>query len=310
MRRILSLIVIVLSCTAVNCFAQAAAPTAPAPAAAPEEKAVELPEGVVATVNGEPIGEEEWLRTLKRVAGRSVLQFMIRHRVVHQAARQQGIELSEAEVQELFDRKVVEAGGAANLRTYLARVGESLEDFKARLATETLLRRMAEKSVTVSEDELRKFYLEQYGRKAEVQAIVTDSEEKAKAAIARVKSGADFGQVASEVSTDQVTAENHGYIPVPVTEGVFPKPMGGIMMTESLAKEIFALEPGEISAPFPGAGDSWYVFKLARIEPARDVEFEEVKEDVRKFASEYKIQNRAAQILQQLIASAVIKIGI
>lgn len=286
------------------CPGQASAP------AGEGETAVQLPEGVAATVNGEPVSEEKWLETLKRVAGRSVIEFMIRHKVVHQGAKKQGIELTDAELQEIFDRKVVEAGGVAELQGYLSRIGESLADFRDRLRTETLLRRMAEKGVSVSEEELKKFYLEQYGRSAEVQAIVTDSQDKAAAALAQVKSGADFGQVASSVSTDRTTAENHGYIPVPVTEGVFPKPMGGIMMTQALAEELFALKPGEMTGVIAGAGDSFYVFKMAKMRPARDVKFEDVKDDVRKAAMEYKIQTRAAQILQQLMTAADIRIGI
>ncbi len=272
--------------------------------------AIELPEGVVATVNGEPISEEEWVEALKRVAGRSVLEFMVRHKVVHQAASERGIELSEAELQTIFDRKVVEAGGVANLRSYLARIGESLEDFRARLKTETLLRKMAESGVTVSSDELRRFYLEKFGRRAEIQAIVTDSREEAERALGRVREGADFGHVASAVSIERTTAENHGYIPVPLTEGIFPKPLGGIIMTESVAEEIFALEPGTTTDIIEGSGDVWYIFRLSRIEPASDVRLEDVEGQVREFAMEYKVQTRAARILQELLNSAVIKLGI
>ena len=286
------------------CSGQVAAP------ASEGETAVQLPEGVAATVNGEPISEQEWIETLKRVAGRSVMEFIIRHKVVHQAAKKQGIELTEAELQEIFDRKIVEAGGVAQLQGYLSRIGESLTDFKGRLHTETLLRRMAAEGVSVSDEELGKYYLEQYGRSADVQAIVTDSAEKAAAALAQVKSGADFGQVAESVSIDPATAENHGYIPVPITEGVFPKPLGGIMMTQALAEELFALEPGEMTGVIAGAGDSFYLFKMGQMRPARDVKFEDVKDDVRKAAMEYKIQPRAAQILQQLLNSADIRVGI
>ena len=122
-------------------------------------KAVELPEGVVATVNGQTITEAEWVETIKRVAGRSVLEFMVRHMVVRQAAAKQGIELSENELQEIFDKKVVEAGGIPQLETYLTRTGETLVDFKERLHTETLLRRMSEKDLAVSDEELRVFFL-------------------------------------------------------------------------------------------------------------------------------------------------------
>lgn len=275
-----------------------------------EAKTVDLPPGAIATVNGEPIGEKEWSETVKRVAGRSVLQFMIRHAVVHQAAEREGIELSEAELQAIFDKKIVEVGGPAKLKGYLDNIGETMVDFKERLHTETLLRRMAERGVSVTDEEVRQFFLERYGRKAEVQVIVAETEEKAESALKRIAEGADFGQVASQISTDRVTAGNHGYIPAPVTEGIFPKPYGSILMTKQTAEQIFALEPGGVTGPVPGQRSDFYIFKLARLQGAQDVKLETVKQEVRRIATEYKVQMRAAQLLQEILSAAVIETGI
>ncbi len=273
----------------------------------PSEVTIPLPPGAVASVNGEPISEKEWLETLRRMAGKGVLDVMIRRLVVKQEAARLGITVSDNELQAIFDKRIVEAGGISKLEEYLKPVGESLSDYRQRLYTETLLRRIAEKDVIITDDDLKKFYLEMYGRKAEVQAIVVQSEDVAKAALARLKAGEDFGQVAGEVSIDATTARNHGYIPVPITEGVWPKNYGNIVMTEAQAEQIFSLPAGGMTGIVPGAGGAFYIFRLVRLGGPSEEKFEDVKEKVRTSATEYKIQARGTQILQNLINSAVIK---
>lgn len=275
-----------------------------------QAKTVDLPPGVIATVNGEPISEKQWSDTVKRVAGRGVLQFMIRHAIVHQAAKREGIALSEAELQAIFDKKIVEVGGPVKLKGYLDKIGETMVDFKERLHTETLLRRMAEKGASVTDEEIKQFFLERYGRKAEVQVIVAESQEMAKSAMKRIAAGEDFGQVALEISTDRTTAGNHGYIPAPLTEGIFPKPFGSILVTRQTAEQIFALGPGGVTGPVPGQRSDFYIFKLARLQAAKDVKFETVKEEIRRIAMEYKVQMRAAQLLREMLSEAVIETGI
>ncbi|MHC4712478.1 MAG: peptidylprolyl isomerase [Planctomycetota bacterium] len=281
-------------------------PEGPAPQP-PAVASIPLPPGAVATVNAEPISEKEWLENLRRMAGKGVLDVMIRRMVVKQEAARLGIKVSDSELQAIFDKKIVEAGGISKLEAYLKPVGESLSDYRQRLHSETLLRRIAEKDVIVTEDDLKKFYLEMYGRKAEVQAIVVQSEDIAKATLARLKAGEDFGQVAREVSIDRTTAQYHGYIPVAVTEGVFPKNYGNIVMTQAQAEQIFSLPAGGMTGVVPGAGGAFYIFKLARLGGPSNEKFEDVKEKVRASAMEYKIQARGTQILQNLISSAVIK---
>jgi foldase protein PrsA len=282
----------------------------PAQPAAQEPSLEPLPQGVVAVVNGEPITEAEWLATLKRVAGRAVLDVIIRHKVVHQAAAQQGISVSDAELTAIFDKKVAEVGGMQQLQSQLQQIGETVEDFRARLRTETLLHRITEKRVTVSDDEVKKFFLERYGRKAEVQAIVVGTREAADVVLKQLKAGDDFAQLAAKASTDQTTAQNHGFIPVPVSEGFFPKPMGGILMTEAIAEEIFKLKEGQTTGVIPGASQDFYIFRLARLTPAQDVKFEDKKDEVRRDALEYKIQAQSGRILQELLTAAKIRTGI
>lgn len=291
--------------------AQTVGPAEPVSPTAPKDaEAVNLPEGVVATVNGEPITESEWLDTLKRVAGRGILEVMIRHKVVQEAAAKQGITISKSEVEALFDKQAASVGGVSNLMVRLQQMGEPMQEYKRRLRTETLLHRMAEKGVTVTDDEIEKFFREKYGRKAEVQVIVTGTKEDAEDALAKIAAGEDFAQVAAAKSIDKRTAGNHAYIPALLSEGFFPKNFGGVVITQALAEKIFKLKVGSVSGIMPGARQSFYIFKLTRLIPASDVKLESVKDSIRKDAMEFKVRNREGQILQQLVNAAVIKRGI
>ena len=116
--------------------------------------------------------------------------------------------------------------------------------------------------------------------------------------------------MASEVSSDRVTGDNHGYIPAPVSEGMFPKPFGTVLLTKETAEKIFALEPGGVTGLVPGQRNGFYIFKLAGLQGAQNVKFEAVKDEVRKMATEYKVQVQAARLLQEMLSSAVIETGI
>ena len=81
-------------------------------------------------------------------------------------------------------------------------------------------------------------------------------------------------------------------------------------MTKQTAEQIFALEPGGVTGPVPGQRSDFYIFKLARLQAAKDVKLETVKEEIRRMAMEYKVQMRAAQLLREMLSEAVIETGI
>lgn len=278
---------------------------------APEgPKAVELPEGVVATVNGEEISEKEWLDTLKRVAGSRVLDVIISHRVIEQAAAKEGIVLEEAQLTAELDKQIVAAGSLANLEAGLKQRGETIEGFKALLKTNTLLRRLAEKSVTVADEDVAKFFKEKYGPRADLQLIVVASKEKAELIVAQAKAGTDFGQLALDHSTEPNTARTHGHLPAPLSDGFFPKIVGKFSITAEIAARIFKMKAGEISEPIAGAQGEFCIFRLGKLTPAKDKSLEAEKEQLTKEYRAFRVQDRARAILGELMKSAVVAKGI
>jgi len=273
-------------------------------------KAVELPAGAIALVNGEPIMIKEWEDTLKRVAGRGILDIMARHKLIRQAAQKQGITLTDEECQAQYDMMVAAAGGPDALVARLQEMGETQEDFKTRLQSQLLLHKIIEKDLVVTDEELKKMYLEQYGRTAEVQVVVTQTQPDAQTVMTRARQGADFAGLAQEYSTDEGTSKNHGFLPGQLTDGFFPKQFGRVVITDSIAQIVFALKAGQISNVVPGGEYGYYVFKVTASQAAKSVAFETVKDKVRQDALRAKEANYADQYMQQIYMSADIRWGI
>src|SRR5439155_10797531 len=88
---------------------------------------------------------------------------------------------------------------------------------------------------------------------------------KAEAALARVRAGADFAQVAREVSEDAGTASRGGEL-----EAVRP----GELVPE-FDKVIFERNPGEVVGPFRTA-HGYHVVKILEVTPGSKKELKEV----------------------------------
>ena len=91
--------------------------------------------------------------------------------------------------------------------------------------------------------------------------ILVQSEEQAREALARLAGGADFAEVAREMSTDPGSAQNGGDL------GWFPR---GVM-TAAFEQVAFELEPGAISEPVQSEF-GWHVIKVLERDESRLVE--------------------------------------
>jgi peptidyl-prolyl cis-trans isomerase D len=120
---------------------------------------------------------------------------------------------------------------------------------------------------------------------------------KAEAALARIKGGADFAQVAREVSEDQATALRGGELGV-VARGEMLAPF------EELA---FGLKPGEVGGPVRTAY-GYHVVKVLEILPASKKEFKEVAPTIRAgLVAEGQL--RALRLKADEVQQALLKAG-
>ncbi len=191
----------------------------------------ELDRAIIATIDGEPLTRRDLSEACLRAYGRAYLETFLNEALVRQEARRVGLEVTSDEADRWasaeLDRYAAAAGGEDRLAEQLARQSLDLPGYRA------ILRNNAEVALLVieltrrrrsSEEGLRQAWDDRYGPKIELRHAlwaVPDgaskdelrrAEERAKAALDKVRLGADFGKIAEGESADRASAKRLGLI--------------------------------------------------------------------------------------------------
>lgn len=139
--------------------------------------------------------------------------------------------------------------------------------------------------IDVSDDDARAAYAAESARfgtaeKREVHQIMFGKPEDAAAAVARIKAGASFADIAAD----------QGLKPDDTNLGLVEK---SAMLDPQVAEAAFALEPGGVSEPVSGRFGS-AVLHVSRVEPASLKPFDEVKGELK---SEIAMRRATTQLL-------------
>jgi len=216
-----------------------------------------------------------------------VFEMMIENELLRQAAPQQGVEVTNQEIQEIIERDfgfqrnpppplptptlkpaatitatvvptptpipVTEEQFKLEYTQFLKdlqeKTGMSEADYREQLKTEALRSKMRE-ILTAN--------LPTTGPQAHIASIIVEQEEDAKKVKARLAAGEDFAKLVTEVSVDTVTKENGG-------------DMGWIMAGErdpEVDRIAFSLPVGQVSDPLQ-IGGRWQLIKVLEREDNR-----------------------------------------
>ncbi len=150
-------------------------------------------------------------------------------------------------------------------------------------------------SPTLTDDAIKARYQRDYAGKAgeeEVHAahILVADEDKAKAIIADIKAGKDFGDLAKENSTDPSAKTNNGDL------GFFKK----TDMLPEFADAAFALKPGEVTQTPVKTRFGFHVIKLLERRAAPPPELDQVRDEVRQALIQEGVTRVLAQSKQGL----------
>ena len=234
-------------------------PVAPAPAA---------PNDVLAKVDGSAITEKDLDLAVEDLAGslqsmtdqqkrEYVLGYLIDLKLLAKAAEKDALADGED-----FKRKIAYLRDKALMEAQLTAAG-------VKAATEEASRKLYDETVK--------------GLKPEVEVrarhILTETEDEAKAALAKIKAGTDFAAVAKEASKDPGSADSGGDL------GFFTKDQ----MVPAFADTAFKLEPGQISEPVK-SDFGWHVIKTEEKREKPVPTYEQVKPQITNF-----VQRRAQQ---------------
>ncbi|MBS0209020.1 MAG: peptidylprolyl isomerase [Planctomycetes bacterium] len=266
--------------------------------------------GVAATVGEKVITTAELADECVERNGTQTLEGAINRRLLEQAARRDKIEVSEQELDQEVARAAMSMGrlkpdGTPDVETWLKEV---LEEQKTTVELyrrdsvwpSVVLRRLVEKKVEVSQEDLQRGYEANYGPRVRIRAIVFHGNQLRKAQevwdMARSKPTLEnFGDLAAEYSVEATSRVLRGEVP-PVQK------WGGQPVLE---REAFALKSGEISGVFQ-LGDKWVIVYCEGETKPVDARMDEVRQLLIADVAEKKLRNAMAQEFSHLQESSSI----
>jgi parvulin-like peptidyl-prolyl isomerase len=195
------------------------------------------------------------LQTALTLAPQSALDELIDAELVRQKAEQEGIEVTDQEVDQAIDDDFRSAlsqqpqepiTGTEELPTAVPVTQEQVDDLynnvlSAMQLSDSAFRSIVRRSLLIGKvQDLLASEVPTTGLVADVQLIQTETEEDALAAKERIEDGEDFAVVAQEVSTDTLTVEDGGAVGI-VTTGQLSTRYGA-----DLDAYVFSLDVGEL----------------------------------------------------------------
>ncbi|MCW2957219.1 MAG: peptidylprolyl isomerase [Solirubrobacterales bacterium] len=196
-----------------------------------------------------------------------VLQFLISSEWIAGEAADQGVKVSDKEVQKQFGTtKKQSFPKEADFQKFLKSSGMTLNDLLFRVRLDTLSNKLRAK-ITKGKDKVTTAQIQAYYNKnkarfaqperRDLRIILTKTEDQAQKALDRVKGGESFGKVAKAVSIDQAS-KGQGGVLLSVAKG---------QQEKALDDAVFAAEKGKLTGPVK-TQFGYYVFKVQKITTA------------------------------------------
>ncbi|MHC4182869.1 MAG: peptidylprolyl isomerase [Planctomycetota bacterium] len=268
---------------------------------------------VVAVVNGQELNRKELADLLIDTYGREGVDRLIRRTLIKQEAKRLNVKVNEdetAERKELIvkgetQRQMKKNGlkDEEDLKRELEKAGATIEQYQksiikkyesviGEVGTMLLAEKIIKKTINITDEELNEAYEEQFGEKIVARQIVLRMMRDAEKILKRIKTGADFEAVAKKESIDRASASRGGRM----------RPFGphGI-----LGKATAKLKKGEISEIIK-TDSGYHILKIDNRIPRSMKKFSEVKDELVKFVTARKIQNRISPWLLNLVETAEI----
>ena len=301
-----------------------AAPEAPAAPAPPAKPVPETLPDIVARINSEELKKADFeaaIRTIERRNHRpipadrrneilrGVLDDLVTYTILRQAAKAQGVVVTDAEVDQRVQQLQMTSGGEEAFKKALKDQEMTLDrlraDTRSQLAVGKLIDTHAASAPAATDADAKDFYdknPERFKQPEMVRAshilvrVDPKADEPAKkaaktkidAVLKRAKAGEDFAALAKE-NSDDGSAQTGGDL------NYFPKEK----MVPEFANAAFQLKTGEISNVVT-TEFGHHIIKLTDRKPAGVVPLEQVNDRIKQALTEQRKQERAEAFIAQL----------
>lgn len=255
---------------------------------------------VMAVVNGQDIRRDALGTACVERFGEEVLEGLVNKRLIAHHCKNRGIQVTVEDIDAEIDRmaKRFKIGREQWLKMLENERGINPEQYKHDILWPTIaLRKLAADQLAVSDAQLREAYESQYGPAVKCRLIVVGEKPLAEQLQRQlVANPNDFARLAMKHSKDVNSASIGGMI----------QPIRRHIGDKSIEQAVFAMQPGQISAIIPVA-EQFAILKCEEHLPARNVPFEDVRDELSEQIKETKLREVASNLFEQLQRSATIQ---
>ncbi|MEM5787264.1 MAG: peptidylprolyl isomerase [Syntrophobacteraceae bacterium] len=289
-----------------------------------------------AVVNGKPIPMAEYQAEVARFDRRmemmgeaedevataemkkSIIDTMIAREILQQEAAKLGIKAEDAELDAQMQALKARFGSGDEFKNTIGKMNLTEQNLRDQFASEMVMRKLVEQEIAskvkVSKEDTKAFYDKhpeifkspEMVRASHILVKLEEKptpEDKAKALEKikgiqkRIKDGADFAEVAKEVSDDPGSKENGGDLDF-FQQG---------QMVPSFEKAAFALKPSELSDVVE-TEYGFHLIKLTEKKEAGVISFDEMQPRIEQHLKNEGISQQLAQHIEKLKTTAKIEI--
>jgi len=262
--------------------------------------------GVAATVDGQPITMRYLSEECIARYGEDILDSLINRALLRQALQKSGQTVTDPDIQKEINRVAESYGwikqGKVDIQGWLnfitrgdkSKVVFYVED---EVWPTVALRKLVEATVQVTDEDMRKSFIANFGEMVEVQAIVINDVKLANRVWKMARDNPTeqfFGQLSGEYSSYAELRNNKGAVP-PVRRYT--------NRAEHIVNEAYRLKPGDISALLQ-EGKDWIILRCkGRIKPMVK-DFDAVKDSLKSDIFQKKLMIAMDQYFGRLQSSA------
>ncbi|MGE5193151.1 MAG: peptidylprolyl isomerase [Deltaproteobacteria bacterium] len=235
----------------------------------------------IAKVGKKYISYEELAAECIRRIGKETLDNLINREIIQQACDEMGIEISEAEVTKAIEKQAKDLGLTADQLLQMNEVERNISPAQFRrdaVWPMLALRKIANEDVKVSEEDIKKAFIRNYGPRVKARAIVLDNSRRASEVWQKAQDNPeDFERLVKQYSVDPSSRPLEGVIP----------PIQRYAGSKELENVAFKLKEGEISGVVQVGLNHYIILKCeGRTDPlvkdiaeVRDILIQELKEE-------------------------------
>jgi parvulin-like peptidyl-prolyl isomerase len=242
-------------------------------------KTFPLAQGVVATVNGEPVQRDQLVSRLLEYQGDEALELMINRALLLQAAKRSGVQVTDEETKKKLAELRASYKKPEEFQAFLTRSNMSEKVFHDQVKYTLLMERVVLKESPVTEADLTRY---------DARMMLAPSRNAALEWINELDGGKDFGRLAEERSLDEQGRISGGR-------------MRPFLKTEMLdvwrALDEQKVKPGTYTkTPVLLTDANWGIIKLEGVLPASELKPEERKRLTAQI-TDYRVTQWLAQTL-------------